>query len=172
MDIVRTDGDAVQGLIADSLKTLLEDAFGRPPEPSQIELPKATFRLLVTDGGQMVIAHLAAYERNVVIGGHYHSIGMLGGVAVASKHRRQGLCKKLVAIAHDSFREHQVPYSILFACNPNVYRSSGYHLMKNELFFLDEDGHWKTYIFRGSMYCELDDRRWPNQRIDLKGPVV
>lgn len=53
-----------------------------------------------------------------------------------------------------------------------MYRSSGYLLMRNEMFFLDEDGRWKTYVFRGSMFCELDDRRWQDHKIDLKSPVV
>ena len=172
IDIIRTNGDAVQGVLATNLNALLEDAFGRPQEPIQIDMPRAAFRLLVMGERQIVIGHLAAYERDVAIGDHIYSIGMLGGVAVAPKHRRQGLCKKLVAAAHKCFRNHRLPYSILFACNPDVYRSSGYHLMENEMFFLDEDGHWKTFVFRGSMYRELDNRRWPNQRIDLKGPVV
>ena len=172
MDIIRTDGDAVHGVVAANLKALLQDAFGRPQEPSQVDMPRAAFRLLVMDERQNVMGHLAAFERDVAIGDHIYSIGMLGSVAVAPDHRRQGLCKKLVATAHKCFGEHRLPYSILFACNPDVYRSSGYHLMKNEMFFLDEDGHWKTFVFRGSMYCELDNRRWPNQRIDLKGPVV
>ena len=172
MDVLKINSDALQGAIAASLNALLEDAFRHPLEPSQIERPKAAFRLLAMDEGKTVIAHLAAYERNVTIGDHNCSIGMLGGIAVALEHRRRGLCKKLVAAAHSSFRERQLPYSILFACNPKVYRSSGYHLMRNEMFFLDEDGHWKTYVFRGSMFCELDDRRWPDQKIDLNGPVV
>lgn len=172
MDIIRTSSDALSSVSVDSLNALLEDAFGQPLEPTRIEMPKPTFRLLATGDGKAVMGHLAAYERDVTIGGQYYSIGMLGGVAVASDHRRQGLCKKLISIAHKHFRAHRLPFSILFACNPDVYRSSGYHLMKNEMFFLDEDGHWKTYVFRGSMFCELDDCRWPNQIIDLKGPVV
>ena len=38
--------------------------------------------------------------------------------------------------------------------------------------FLDVDGTWKTLVYRGGMYAELMGRSWPNQIVDLRGPVV
>ncbi|MEZ5936035.1 MAG: GNAT family N-acetyltransferase [Alphaproteobacteria bacterium] len=91
MNVIRTNGDAVHGVMAAGLSALLDDAYGHPLEPGQIELPKAAFRLLVMNERQTVVAHLAAYKRDVTIGGHGCSIGMLGSAAVASEHRRRGL---------------------------------------------------------------------------------
>lgn len=97
---------------------------------------------------------------------------MIGDVAVAKEFRRQGHCKKLVEAAHDYFSSKAIAFSVLFAFEPAVYVSSGYRLMENEIYFLDEDNAWKTFVYRGSMYCELGDRRWPNQKIDMRGPTV
>ncbi len=44
--------------------------------------------------------------------------------------------------------------------------------MQNATRFLDVDGTWKTLVYRGGMYAELMGRSWPNQIVDLRGPVV
>jgi len=44
--------------------------------------------------------------------------------------------------------------------------------MRNETRFLDVDGAWKTFVYRGSMYAELAERPWPNGILDLAGRVV
>ena len=44
--------------------------------------------------------------------------------------------------------------------------------MQNETHFLDADGVWKSFVYRGSMYAELAERRWPNRMLDLAGGVV
>ncbi|NJO36613.1 MAG: GNAT family N-acetyltransferase [Rhizobiales bacterium] len=167
-------GDAVADELAPSLWGMLGTAFGPSAgtDPNQPEIPKPAFRFLILGKQRDVIGHLAAHEREVGIGGEASVIGMIGQVAIANKHQRQGHCKRLVKLAHEYFQERSIFYSILFACKPEVYHSSGYHLMENEIYFLDEDGVWKTFVFRGSMYCELGDRPWPNQKIDLRGPVV
>ena len=56
--------------------------------------------------------------------------------------------------------------------SPAYTRSSGYRLMQNATRFLDVDGTWKTLVYRGGMYAELMERSWPNQIVDLRGPVV
>ena len=38
--------------------------------------------------------------------------------------------------------------------------------------FIHGDGTTKTFVYRGSMYAELAQRRWPNQLLDLRGSVV
>jgi hypothetical protein len=53
-----------------------------------------------------------------------------------------------------------------------VYLSSGYRLMQNETRFLDVDGAWKTFVYRGSMFAELAERPWPNRMLELAGGVV
>jgi predicted acetyltransferase len=99
-------------------------------------------------------------------------IGMLGGVVVAPEQRRKGYSRILVRHAHEQLRDRLIPFSILFANNPRVYESSGYKLMQNATRFIDADGTQKTFVYRGSMYAELAERRWPNQLLDLRGSVV
>jgi hypothetical protein len=44
--------------------------------------------------------------------------------------------------------------------------------MQNEMHFLDTDGAWKIFVYRGSMYAELAQRPWPNRAFELAGGVV
>jgi len=128
--------------------------------------------IMILQRGEQVIGHRCAYQRRVIIAGEPTTIGMIGGVAVAPYHRRKGLGRTLVQRAHGYLRQRSMPFSILFACEPRVYLSSGYKLMQNEMRFRDTDGAWKTFVYRGSMYAELSARSWPNQVVDLCGAVV
>jgi len=97
---------------------------------------------------------------------------MIGGVAIAPDHRGRGHSRVLVQRAHAYLKKRSIPFSILFAHEPRVYASSGYKLMRNETHFLDIDRDWKTFIYRGSMYAELSQSPWPNQIVNLRGPIV
>lgn len=110
--------------------------------------------------------------REVGIGEESLRIGMLGGIAVASDRRRRGHGRTLVQHAHKHLRERHIPFSILFAYQPRIYESCGYKLMQNETCFIGTDGTPGTLVYRGSMYAELSHRRWPNQRLDLRGRAV
>jgi hypothetical protein len=44
--------------------------------------------------------------------------------------------------------------------------------MQNATRFIDADGSLKTFVYRGSMYAELSERRWLNQLLDLRGGTV
>jgi predicted acetyltransferase len=118
------------------------------------------------------VGRLALYRRQVTMGGEALEIDMVGGVAVAPDHRRKGHCRLLLRRAHDHLRACSIAFSILFAFEPFVYRSSGYRLMPNETHSLDIDGAWKTFVYRGSIYSELAERPWPNQVLELRGGVV
>ena len=128
--------------------------------------------IMILRQGEQVIGHLCAYQRQVMIAGEPTTIGMIGGVAVAPDHRRKGFGRALLRRAHAYLRQRSIPFSILFACEPRVYASSGYKLMQNEMHFRDADGIWRTFVYRGSMYAELLERTWPNLAVDLCGPVV
>ena len=78
----------------------------------------------------------------------------------------------LLQHAHGLLKERSIAFSILFAYEPRIYQRSGYRLMQNATRFLDADGTWKTLVYRGGMYAELMERSWPNQIVDLRGPVV
>ena len=98
--------------------------------------------------------------------------GLLGEIAIAADRRRAGLARDLVREAHEHLQARAIPFSILFAYEPRVYQSSGYRMMRNQMRFLDPDGQWKTFVYRGSMYAELSGRPWPDQLVDLCGPAV
>ena len=154
---------------------LLNDAFpdGAPNELSgyysRHGVPTTTMLLRE---GRRVVGHLAMYERQIKLGDETVDVGLLGEIAIAADRRRAGLARGLVRHAHDHLQGRSIPFSILFAYEPHVYMSSGYKVMQNETRFLDADGQWKTFVYRGSMYAELLGRPWPNQPIDLCGPVV
>jgi len=145
-----------------------ERDYYAPYEPSEM--------ILVLREGRpeelRVIGHLVAYRRAIAIGDEPVEIGMIGGVAIAPGHRRQGHCRALVEHTHARFRQRGLPFSLLFAFEPRVYASSGYRPMANTTRFLGSDGAWKTFAHRGGMYAELGDRRWPDLPIDLRGPAV
>jgi predicted acetyltransferase len=127
---------------------------------------------VILQDGQEVVGHLAVYWRQVGIGDEPVEIGLIGGIAIAPDRRGRGHSRQLLQHAHGRLKERSIPFSVLFAYEPRIYRSSGYRLMQNVTRFLDVDGTWKTVIYRGGMYAELTGRSWPNQAVDLRGPVV
>ena len=157
------------------VRALLNDAFpgGAPDELNHYYarhgIPNTTLLLIE---GHRVVGHLALYEREIRIGNEALTAGLLGEIAVAADCRRRGFGRGLVNEAHEQLRAKSIPFSILFAFEPRVYASSGYRLMQNEMRFLDTDGAWKTFVYRGSMYAELLDRPWPNLPTDLRGTAV
>ena len=171
--IRKTHIDATDAYAA-NVRDLLNDAFdGGPDELShyyaRYGLPTTTLLLTECDH---VIGHLALYEREIRIGSEALVVGLLGEIAIAASHRRRGLARDLVHEARGHLRAASISFSILFAYEPRVYASSGYKLMRNVVRFLDTDGAWKTFVYRGSMYAELLGRPWPNRPVDLCGPAV
>lgn len=157
------------------LVALLTDAY---PEGAPNELrtyyawpgvPDTT--ILLRDGAR-VIGHLAVFVREILIGKEQHTVGLIGEVAIAPEYRRRGLARRLMMAAHQHLQSQAIAFALLFAFEPAVYASSGYKLMPNLMRHLDRDGTWKTLVHRGGMYAELSDRPWPNEFIDLQGPVV
>jgi predicted acetyltransferase len=142
----------------------IERDYYAPYEPSEM--------ILLLREGHQVTGHLVAYRRVIAIGEETVEVGMIGGVAIAAHHRRQGHARALVERTHARFRQRALPFSLLFAFEPSVYASSGYRPMANTTRFLDSDSAWKTLVHRGGMYAELGDRNWPNLPIDLRGRAV
>lgn len=174
MELVRTTLADLSGSLASGVRALLEDAFPdrAPGEKDYYSEHGAPALILVLRESEDVIGHLATYQREVQIGDETLEVGMIGGVAIASDYRRRGHSRALIGQAHAYLMKASIPFSILFAYEPRVYQSSGYKLMQNETHFLDMDGAWRTFVFRGSMYAELSGRHWPNRSLDLRGRVV
>jgi predicted acetyltransferase len=174
MEFTETNRADLSGDLQSRVQGLLKQAFpGSACEHRDYYTIYGTPAVIVIlREGREVIGHLAAYRREVEIGCEPLEIGMVGGVAIAPNHRGRGHSRALVRRAHAYLKKRSIPFSILFAREPRVYASSGYKLMRNETHFLDIDHDWKTYIYRGSMYAELSQRPWPNQIVNLRGPVV
>lgn len=174
MEIIEEPITPERSDLARARDALLVDAFGDDTDdvPEGLRPPDPMVRFLIRDDTGAVIGHAALHLRSVLFGEDACTIGMIGDVAIAKGFRRQGLCRRLIETCHARLVRERVDFSVLFAYVPEVYRSSGYVLMKNETHFLDHDGLWKTFVYRGSMYCELSDRRWPNRKLHLQGPTV
>jgi predicted acetyltransferase len=166
--------DDLSGDLASGVHRLLRDAFpdDGPNEGDYYRTLGAPEVAMVLCNGPQVIGHLGLYTREVEIGNETLEIGILGGIVVAPDRRRSGHSRVLVRRAHEHLKERRIPFSILFAYEPRIYESSGYKLMQNATHFVEPDGMPRTLVYRGSMYAELSQRRWPNQLLDLRGRTV
>jgi predicted acetyltransferase len=172
MDLIETTRAGLIGPLEARVQRLLGEAFfdgATVDYYARLGVPEVV--LLLRDGEE-IVGHLALYRREVGILDQDVEIGMIGGVAVAPAWRGRGHCRALMQRAHLWLRDRSIPFSLLFAFEPRVYESSGYRLMRNPIRFLDHDGTWKTLVYRGGMYAELRDKRWRDQQVDLRGPVV
>jgi len=166
--------DELLGDLASGVYRLLRDAFpdAGPTEGDYYRaLGTPDIAMILRDGSQ-AFGHLGLYTRDVEIGNETLKIGMLGGIVVAPDRRRNGHSRVLIRHAHEYLKERHIPFSILFAYEPQIYEGSGYQLMQNATHFIEPDGTPKTLIYRGSMYAELSQRRWPNQFLNLRGRTV
>jgi predicted acetyltransferase len=151
---IRTSHIEASNEFATEVHVLLNDAFpeGAPNELSgyysRHGIPTTTMLLRES---RRVVGHLAIYERQIKMGNEILQVGLIGELAIAAHRRRAGLARRLVRQAHENLQGRLIPFSILFAYDPRVYASSGYKLMQNQTRFLDADGQWKTFIYRGGM---------------------
>jgi predicted acetyltransferase len=162
------------GDLASGVHRLLRDAFPDDglDEGDYYRLLGAPDVAMVLCDGPQVFGHLGLYTREVEIGNEALKIGMPGGIAIAPDRRRRGHGPVLVQYAHEYLKERRIPFSVLFAYEPRIYESSGYKLMQNATHFIEPDGTPRTLVYRGGMYAELSQRRWPNQLLDLRGRTV
>jgi predicted acetyltransferase len=174
IELLEVRPDDLSGGLASAVYRLLRDAW---PEDGPNEgdyyrkLGPPAVAIVLRDGPQ-VCGHLGLYTREVEIGNETLEIGMLGGVVVVPDRRRRGYSRLLVRHAHEYLKERRIPFSILMAYEPRIYEGSGYKLMQNATRFIEPDGTAATFVYRGSMYAELSQKRWPNQLLDLRGPTV
>jgi predicted acetyltransferase len=172
VQLIETTRAALDGELEAKVLRLLGETFFDDAATDYYARLGIPATILILRDGQEVAGHLALYRRDVGILDEQIEIGLLGGVAVAPDRRGRGNSRTLVRRAHARLRERSIPFSILFAFEPRVYASSGYKPMQNPTRFLAEDCSWSTFVYRGGMYAELLDRAWPNQLVDLRGPVV
>lgn len=121
--------------------------------------------------GDHVVAHLALYERNVLLDGNAERIGMIGGVVVRADARRRGVASRLIEATHAELRRHGIAFAVLFALDHRHYASAGYEPMQNETCFIEE-GEARRFVYRGGMVAALGARRWTTAVLDLQGETV
>ena len=171
MNLLRVKFDDVPGGLKEQLAALTRDAFldGQGQYGYGPEVPSL---LILCVEEQAVIGHLATFVREMLVARRPMKLGLVGGVVVDEGYRRRGAAKAMILEAHNFFRSQAIEFSILFAIEPDIYRSSGYREMRNKTRFLDTDGVWREYIYRGGMVAELTDQPWEDQYLDLCGPTV
>jgi predicted acetyltransferase len=172
MDLIEIAPAALIGPLEARVRRLLGETFFNDAAVDYYAHLGVPETVLVLREGEEVAGHLALYRRAVGILDREVEIGMIGGVAVAPGWRGRGHCRALVQHANGWLRDRSVAFSLLFAFEPRVYESSGYRLMRNQIRYLDSDGTWRTLVYRGGMYAELLEKRWPDQLVDLRGPMV
>jgi predicted acetyltransferase len=174
MELLETSRAGLVGPLEAKVLALLDEAFpdGVSATGDYYAQNGTPEIIVILQDGQELVGHLALYRRHVGIGHESVEIGLIGGIAIARDRRGRGHSRRLLQHAHGRLKERSIPFSILFAYEPRIYQRSGYRLMQNATHFLDADGTWKTLVYRGGMYAELMGRSWPNQIVDLRGPVV
>jgi GNAT superfamily N-acetyltransferase len=174
IELLEVRPDDFSGDLASGVYKILRDTFPEdgPNEGDYYRAVGPPEVAMVLRDGPLVFGHLGLYTRGAQIGDEILEIGMLGGIAVAADRRRSGHSRVLVQHAHERLKERRISFSVLFAYDPRIYEGSGYKLMQNATHFIEPDGTPRTLIYRGSMYAELSQRRWPNQLLDLRGRTV
>jgi predicted acetyltransferase len=110
---------------------LLCAAFHDPVDPEESELERSVFEpdrsLVVFDGdrGEPVVAHAAAYTRELTGPGGVLPAAHVSLVGVAPTHRRRGLLTRLM---HRQLAEVTEPLAVLWASEGRIYPRFGYGL--------------------------------------------
>jgi len=98
----------------------------------------------------------------------------IGGVAEVCVHpdfRGRGLVRTMLGQVHPWLAERGFDFAMLFG-REAVYTSSGYRTVENMLRYYDlKQKQWMTQAVAGAMVRPLGQRAWPEQWIDLRGPV-
>jgi predicted acetyltransferase len=114
----------------DEVRQMLYDAFHSSGEEEMEPLNRAVFEpergLLVTDGDQ-IVAHAAAFTRDLTVPGAVVPAAHVTGVGVAATHRRRRLLSRLMhrqlREVHDARRE---PIAVLWSSESAIYPRFGY----------------------------------------------
>jgi predicted N-acetyltransferase YhbS len=170
MKIVHCSHTELAGELNLAVQALLKRAF--PDVVGDYYATQIPDRIMLLWNMDRLVGHIAGYIRLVSAGDEILNIGLVGGVAVEPEFQSQGHAKRLLREMHGFFAQASLPFSVLFAFEPEYYRTSGYRTMTNETRFVDSDGTWKQFVFRGGMVAELGELKWPNRTLDLRGPAV
>lgn len=99
-----------------------------------------------------IIATGFAYTRSMRQGSFNFKAGIIGGIAVNSNYRGEGLSKAVIQELDQNLASIGVSFSFLFAYEHNVYRSSGYSELTLPIRYFDvQQQNWNQFIYRGGM---------------------
>ncbi|EPM6342002.1 GNAT family N-acetyltransferase [Vibrio parahaemolyticus] len=99
--------------------------------------------------------------------------GIVGGISVAPNKRGLGLAKVIVKKLDKYLVSFGVTHSILFAYDPDVYRSSGYSELVCPIHHYDtQQKNWNEFVYRGGMVKTYNvGHALSNQVIEFNGCV-
>lgn len=118
-----------------------------------------------------IISHVALHKKELKTETNTITIGGIAEVCVHPENRGKGLVTLLLKYAHDFLIEKGFKFSVLLG-DTNVYSSSGYKVIKNEIKYLDHVTKlWKVEKINDVMVKELADDEWPEGIIDIQGPT-
>jgi predicted acetyltransferase len=109
---------------------LMSHVFNETPEPEEHELHRSVYepdRALLVEDGDAVVAHAAAYTRELTVPGGVVPCAHVTAAGVAATHRRRGM---LTALMHRQLREirdaGREPIAALWASEGRIYPRYGY----------------------------------------------
>jgi GNAT superfamily N-acetyltransferase len=127
-------------------------------------------RWIITDGN-MLSAHTAMHEKEITVNGEKYKTGGIAEVCVEPSYRGLGLVKTMLKAAHVWMRENGYDFSLLWASHTNVYASSGYCPIPNEVKYYDPDANvWLIKAFPDMMAAQIGIWEFPDGLIELNGP--
>lgn len=85
--------------------------------------------IFVALDGARIVSTVRVFTREVYLRGQRVSMGGIGEVSTQPDYRKRGLSSRLLAMAEDYMRGHDMKVSVLFSGNNRHYASSGYHTM-------------------------------------------
>ncbi|WP_026970517.1 GNAT family N-acetyltransferase [Aliagarivorans marinus] len=132
----------------------LGEAYAQPG----IELSMSEELLCVAIGfeGQQIIAHGAAYLREMYQLSEPFLAGMIAGVAVAPFYRGKGYSKKILGCLESHLRDARAEQVFICASELHYYQSSGYQLFEPPVLLQEQPSpDWNHLMFNGSIHKPL-----------------
>jgi hypothetical protein len=173
-ELIEISRDALRSDLETRVQALLNEAFpeGSSTDGDYYARHGVPGRILIAREAQQVVGHLAVYQRQVKMGDEVLEIGMIGAVAVAPDRRRRAIAgfscgARMTTCGQGRSPSRSCsPLNLLCTCRAATGRCRMRRTSSTPM------GAWKTLVYRGSMFAELAERRWPNRMLELAGGVV
>jgi len=136
---------------------------------------RPSWRVLIWNGVDEVIGHIAIVVRTLSIGATRSSVKVVGiqSVFVRPQYRGQGLSDRMMKLAIAKAKELQMDAGLLFRLpkNETVYGRMGWIKIDAEVFMLNEHGKKEPIPEKNiEMVYPLKRKDFPAGPIDLQGP--